>query len=97
MVERTGDKLSDILHKSDSWSDEDCGRQDCLTCASAGESEKKGKCKKRNIIYETYCELCEKVEEETTEKKIEGIEEVECKKRKRRNDEDSNLALSHQN
>ena len=59
IVERTGDKLSDILHKSDSWDDEDCGRLDCLPCASAGEKERKGKCKKRNIIYETYCEICE--------------------------------------
>ena len=76
IVERTGDKLSDILHKSDSWSDEDCGRVDCLVCASAGEKDVKGKCKKRNVIYETYCETCEmedgeQIEGENKEKKKE--------------------------
>ena len=59
IVERTGDKLSDILHKSDSWADEDCGRPDCIICSSVGENGKKGMCKKRNILYETYCETCE--------------------------------------
>ena len=53
IVERTGDKVVEILHKSDAWSDLDCERPDCLICTSCGESDKKGKCKKRNIIYET--------------------------------------------
>ena len=50
IVERTGDKLSDILCKSDAWDDEDCCREDCIVCESAGEKGKKGACKKRNVI-----------------------------------------------
>ena len=54
IVERTGDKIVDLLHRSDPWSDRDCGRDDCIICRSTGEKEKKGKCKKRGIVYETY-------------------------------------------
>ena len=59
VVERTGDKLADILHRSDALADEDCCRVDCIMCGSAGEKGKKGICKKRNILYETYCETFE--------------------------------------
>ena len=59
IVERTGDKVIELLHKSDSWSDIDCERPDCLICSSCGEKERKGMCKKRNIIYETYCLICD--------------------------------------
>ena len=34
VVERTGEKLVDILHKSNPWSGEKCGREDCRSCAS---------------------------------------------------------------
>ena len=74
IVERTGDKLSDVLCKSDSWADEDCGRQDCIICASAGEDGRKGMCKKRNILYETYCETCEMNDDEKLVKIVENEE-----------------------
>ena len=35
VVERTGEKLTDILHKSNAWEDNFCDRADCLVCASA--------------------------------------------------------------
>ena len=60
LVESTGDKVIDIFHKSDAWSDIDCERPDCLICASCGENKKKGKCKQRNIIYETFCLICDR-------------------------------------
>ena len=58
VVEKTGSKLEEILHKSDAWNDRDCGRQDCLLCSSASEDDKKGVCKRRNVVYETYCITC---------------------------------------
>ena len=58
IVEKTGDKLVDLLHRSDAWSDLDCNREDCLICESAGEEGKKGQCKRRNVIYETFCFTC---------------------------------------
>lgn len=54
--------------KSNVWSDQDCRRDDCLICSSAGPKEKKGKCKKRNILYETYCITCWKRENGEKEK-----------------------------
>ena len=47
LVEKTGDKIVDLLHKSNPWSDEDCGRMACLLCNSAGEKEMRGACKRR--------------------------------------------------
>ena len=58
IVEKTGSKLEELLHKSDSWSDRDCERQDCLVCSSASEEEKRGMCRRRNVVYETYCITC---------------------------------------
>ena len=46
LVERTGDKLVDLLHKSNALGDKDCGRSDCFPCNSSGENEPKGSCKK---------------------------------------------------
>ena len=42
LVEKTGDKVVDLLHKSNPWSDEDCGRMDCLLCNSASEKGNRG-------------------------------------------------------
>ena len=58
VVEKTGSKLEEILHKSDAWNNRDCGRSDCILCASATEEEKKGLCKRKNVVYETYCITC---------------------------------------
>ena len=79
IVEETGEKLVDLLHRSDAWSNTDCNREDCLICCSAGEEEKKGKCKRRNVVYETYCITCrEKEEKERKDKELkENTEEKE--------------------
>ena len=58
VLEKTGSKLEEILHKSDAWNDRDCGREDCLLCSSASEDDKKGVCKRRYVVYETYCITC---------------------------------------
>ena len=47
IVERTGIKLVDALHKSNAWADLDCLRDDCFICTSDIKGEKKGSCRKR--------------------------------------------------
>ena len=59
VVERGGDTLTDLLHRSDPWSGEDCRRDACLACETKSRTNKnKNKtqdCSKRNCIYETWC------------------------------------------
>ena len=76
VVEKTGVKLEEILHKSDAWNDRDCGRADCLLCSSTGEDERKGLCRRRNVVYETYCITC--YEKEKGRKKEKEIYEFNC-------------------
>ena len=87
LVERTGDKLVDLLHKSNAWGNEDCQRPDCWPCKSAGEEGPKGSCRQRSVMYETYCELCgEKCKENEENKLREKIEETEKTSNKRKRD-----------
>ena len=58
IVERSGLKLTDLLHKSNAWSSRDCMREDCLMCKTAENECDKGKCYRRNIMYETFCIIC---------------------------------------
>ena len=71
IVERAGDKIVDLLHRSNPWDNTDCERKDCLMCSSVTEGGRKGLCKKRNVVYETYCEICGTVREEEIEKESE--------------------------
>ena len=68
LVERTGEKLVDIIHKSNPWEGVHCQRDDCIFCNNSNE-KLIGKCKKRNIVYETECMLCGREEEEREEEK----------------------------
>ena len=36
-------------------------REDCLICASCTDEEERGKCYRRNVVYETFCLTCEEV------------------------------------
>ena len=63
IVERTGDKIVDLLHRSNAWADSDCERSDCIVCDSAENDAKKGSCKIRGVTYEVYCKNCEKEKE----------------------------------
>ena len=61
VVERSGKMVKRMLHKSNSWAGEDCGREDCLVCAhQGGEEGGAGDCKRRNIVYATTCLECKK-------------------------------------
>ena len=51
LVERAGNRIVDVLHKSNAWSMMDCERDDCLICST--ETSRKGTCRRRNVLYET--------------------------------------------
>ena len=71
IVERSGDKLEDILHKSDPWQGQDCLREACLLCQTKEKTDKNKSqdCHKRNIVYMTWCNTCwqEDLEKATTQ------------------------------
>ena len=60
IVERAGDSLEGLLHKSNPWSGADCARERCLLCATKQSHPrvKTQSCKKRNVVYEIWCETC---------------------------------------
>ena len=60
IVERGGDKVQDLLHKSNPWCEQDCERKSCHTCETSVNSEKSEfkDCTKRSIIYKTWCHTC---------------------------------------
>ena len=75
-VERCGEKLVDILVKSNPWKGEICDREECLICDTKVKTGK-GKnqdCSGRNISYETWCADCEKKEIDRVEKEKEETE-----------------------
>ena len=81
IVEKTGNKLENILHNSNAWGIQDCERNDFILCESAGENDKKGQWKNINVVYETYCLLCE----EREENKFKEVELYNGEKKKRKN------------
>ena len=58
-------------------------------CACSGEKERKGTCKKRNIVYETFCVACGLKEdiENRGEEKEENKEREKIKEEKKRKGE----------
>ena len=60
VVERAGQRIEDILHKSDPWEKRDCERENCALCITSVENEKIpfANCTKRSVIYMTWCESC---------------------------------------
>ena len=53
MAEAAGTPLSLILTNNNPWGNMDCEREDCVPCGQS--DEKQIDCKKRNIMYESYC------------------------------------------
>ena len=88
MVEKAGDKLEDLLTKSNPWQGMDCGRPMCLLCVTKHKTGKNlgQDCHTRNLVYETWCMSCLQRDEEEVEKKWEGdarkIKEMKEKIRK---------------
>ena len=60
MTEAAGTPLSLLLTNNNPWGVKDCQREDCQTCAQGDENQID--CKKRNVLYESYCTVCNPVE-----------------------------------
>ena len=75
IVERSGRRLIDILHKADPWQGQDCGRPKCLLCTTKLKTGRdlNQECTKRCIVYQTWCISCEEKEKE----KIENDDELD--------------------
>lgn len=59
VVERSGIKIRDALHRKDPFKKKQCDRIDCFVCTSGGKG--KGICNKENINYRISCtENCKK-------------------------------------
>ena len=56
VVEKTGTLLKDMFPLTHLWEGAGCGREECHTCKQG--SEELPNCKKRNIVYESICALC---------------------------------------
>ena len=75
-MEKAGDKLENLLTKSNPWQGMDCERPQCLLCQT---KQKTGKnlgqdCHTRNLVYETWCMTCYKKDVEEIEQKYDGDE-----------------------
>ena len=57
VVERAGEKVADLLHKSNPWSSNHRDREECRMCSSTNE-KLWGRYRDRNIVYETECLSC---------------------------------------
>ena len=70
VVERAGEKLEEVLHKSDPWENVDCQRENCKPCKSSYSMEKPKfkNCKRRSIVYKVWCKTCKKESEEKRNK-----------------------------
>ena len=87
VVERAGERIQDILHKSDPWEDRDCEREDCVACKTASENDKVKlkNCTKRSVIYMTWCQSCRENKLQSSE--AGGvIEKIENRENKRKNE-----------
>ena len=58
IVEKSGKMMKSSLQNSNPWSGENCGRNECLVCKDKITSN--GDCRKRNILYQTFCLECKK-------------------------------------
>ena len=76
-MERAGDKIQDLLHKSNPWEDQDCLRKSCPTCSTSLKSDKCEfkSCSKRSVVYETWCQTCVIKEEKELRRKYDVFEE----------------------
>ena len=55
IVEETGNMAKSLIHKANPWAGEKCTRSDCMICNTG---EKNGDCRRRNVCYQTWCQIC---------------------------------------
>ena len=73
VVERAGQKLRNTISNSNPWKGSSSGRGDCVTCEQ--EDVMKIECRKRNVIYENICNLCNPRDEKEKRKTWEELED----------------------
>ena len=61
VVERVGTKVQHLFLNTNPWKGAACGRINCIPCGQEGEI--KQDCRRRNIVYESKCLLCNPVDE----------------------------------
>ena len=85
VVERGGDSLVDLIHKSDPWAGEDCERDQCKPCWTKIRlgKFKSQDCTKRNCIYETWCISCWERDKAKVEEMCKDDEKMEAMMMKR--------------
>ena len=55
IVERGGRTIRDLLTQSNPFEKEKCGRERCISCSMGAKPQN---CRKRSLLYETYCTAC---------------------------------------
>ena len=78
IVERSGLKLEDILHKADPWQGQDCNRERCFLCKTKSITGKNTTqdCSRRSLVYETWCMTCHEADLETAKIKAGDDEKI---------------------
>ena len=76
MVELSGTQLQRLLPNTNPWSGQNCGRLNCYTCEQGGEILQD--CKRRNILYESSCVLCNPVEDKKQKEGTKGLNRKQC-------------------
>ena len=86
IVEKVGNKLVDLLHKSDPWAGDNCGRERCLLCETKVKENKVNTqdCHKRNCVYQTYCRTCTERQDRRIEEKYKEMGEKKIEEEKRK-------------
>ena len=66
IVEKVGNKLVDLLHKSDPWAGDNCGRERCLLCETKVKENKVNTqdCHKRNCVPDILQNVYRKTRQE---------------------------------
>ena len=84
VVEKVGTKIIDMVHKTNPWRGQDCERGGCMHCKTKVRTGKYTSqcCKKRNLVYETWCISCEEAAIKVI--KEQGEESKETEKETRR-------------
>ena len=82
ILERAGEKIVDLLHKSNPWEDMDCQREKCLMCKTAMKEEGK---LERCTVYEIHCVECGELETLIIEENRESEEKVGNMRKKKKN------------
>ena len=58
ITESAGTPLSMVFSSTNPWGSQECGRHDCVPCQQ--QDKVRINCRKRNILYESECEICDK-------------------------------------